>query len=136
VAARYSAAWSAVVIALASPSGDGLVDKDKRGRYILKGTQVVVTAPTVRDLGSGCANLLSGIVAASVVHVGQPQLTAAVAVAGKRALGDTGMWVFHRMSAASDITPVQAANLALIGAQSEKVSLVTARQRTGRAVFR
>jgi phage terminase large subunit-like protein len=113
-----------------------LVDKDKRGRYILKGTQVVVTAPTVRDLGSGCANLLSGIVAASVVHVGQPQLTAAVAVAGKRALGDTGMWVFHRMSAASDITPVQAANLALIGAQSEKVSLVTARQRTGRAVFR
>jgi hypothetical protein len=113
-----------------------LVEKDKRGRYVLRGTRVVVTAPTVRELGSGCANLLSGVVAASVVHVGQPQLTAAVAVAGKRVLGDTGMWVFSRMTAAADVTPVQAVNLALIGAQSDNVLKPTGSQRTGKTYAR
>lgn len=97
------------------------VDKDARGRYVLKGTKTVVTAPTVKELGSGCSNLLAAVVTASLAHIGQPQLTGAVAVAGKRALGDTGLWTFSRMSSASDITPVLAMNLALIGAQSDNV---------------
>ena len=112
------------------------VSKDARGRYILTGTKIAVTAPTVKELGSGCSNLLAAVVTASLAHIGQPQLTGAVSVAGKRALGDTGLWTFSRMSSASDITPVLAMNLALIGAQSDKVSPLTARQRTGRAVFR
>ncbi len=97
------------------------VDKDARGRYVLKGTKVLITAPTVRELGSGCSNLLAAVVTASLAHIGQPQLTSAVAVAGRRALGNTGLWTFSRMSSASDITPVLAMNLALIGAQSENV---------------
>jgi len=105
------------------------VDKDARGRYVLKGTKTVVTAPTVKELGSGCSNLLAAVVTASLAHIGQPQLTGAVAVAGKRALGDTGLWTFSRMSSASDITPVLAMNLALIGAQSDNVKR-PGRQRT------
>lgn len=105
------------------------VSKDARGRYILTGTRVVVTAPTVKELGSGCSNLLAAVVTESLAHVGQPQLTSAVAVAGKRALGDTGLWTFSRMSSASDITPIQAAALALMGAQSDNIKR-PGRQRT------
>jgi hypothetical protein len=39
------------------------------------------------------------------------------------------MWVFHRMSSASDITPIQAAALALMGAQSDNIKR-PGRQRT------
>ena len=48
-------------------------------------------------------------------------MNTAVAVAGKRRLGDTGMWVWHRASAAADITPIQAATLALWVAQLETI---------------
>jgi len=63
-------------------------------------------------VGRGCDRL--------VVAHRQPQLTAAALAAGKRALGDTGMWVWSRKTAESDITPIQAATLALIGAQMER----------------
>ncbi len=105
------------------------VTKDARGRYLLTGTKVVVTAPTVKELGAACSNLLVAVVTAAVAHLQQPQLTGAVAVADKRALADTGMWVFHRMSSASDITPIQAAALALMGAQSDNIKR-PGRQRT------
>ena len=107
------------------------VEKDARGRYILKGTRVVVTAPTVKELGSACSNLLAGVVTGTVAHIGQPQLTAAVAVAGKRPLGDSGLWAFSRKTATSDITPVQGAALALLGAQSDNVKRPSRRRAEG-----
>lgn len=93
----------------------------------------------VSDLGVGCALVLNGVVTGSLHHIGQPQLTAAALTAGKRALGDTGMWVWSRRSAESDITPIQAATYALIGAQMDKTRKPAARSRktgttTGRRV--
>ena len=38
---------------------------------------------------------------------------------GKRALGDSGKWVWSRKTAESDITPIQAGTLALIGARAQ-----------------
>ena len=95
--------------------------EQRSGRYFLKGTRVVVTCPTVRDLGAACTLMLDGVVGGSVWNLAQPQLQAAAGSAGKRRLGDTGMWVFSRASAAADITPIQAATYALWGAQNAKV---------------
>lgn len=108
---------------------------ERRGDvWLLKGSAVQVTPLTVKDLGAACTRLLDGIVTGLVHHIRQPQLSAAASVAGKRRLGDTGMWVWSRASAKSDITPVQSATYALWGAQSDSVK--RPRGRTGEAVFR
>lgn len=88
--------------------------------WFLKGTRVRVQPIKVNDLGSTCSTLLAAVVTGGVRHIDQPQLSAAALSAGKRALGDTGMWVWSRKSATSDITPIQAATLALHGAQATR----------------
>jgi hypothetical protein len=79
-----------------------------------------VTPVKVQELGQGCAALLSGIVTGFIWHIGQPQMSAAALTAKKRMLADSGLWVWHRASAESDITQIQSATLALIGAQKER----------------
>lgn len=91
---------------------------ERNGRWLLG--KVEVTPLKVAELGAGCSTLLAGVVAGEVFHLGQPQLTSAALAAAKRALGDTGMWVWHRKAATSDITPIQASTYALIGAQMTK----------------
>lgn len=103
----------AVVADAGSPS-NALLDEFATAR-------VKVTTPSVRDLGSAHLRMLTGVVTGDVWHIRQPQLNSAVAVATKRPLGDTGMWVFNRASSVSDITPIQAATLALWGAQNSTV---------------
>lgn len=94
---------------------------EKRGvRWFFKDTKLEATPVKVAELGSGCSRVLDGIVTGWLWHLGQPQLTAAALAAGKRALGDTGMWVWSRKTADSDITPIQSATLALIGAELGK----------------
>ncbi len=103
---------------------------EKRGdAWFFKDSNLHVTPVKVAELGTGCAHVLSGIVSGDLMHIGQPQFTAAALAAGKRALGDTGMWVWSRKTAESDITPIQAGTLALIGARSENVKKPS---RTGR----
>jgi hypothetical protein len=92
-----------------------------------------LTPVKVSELGQGCAAVLSGIVTGDLHHIGQPQFTAAALAAGKRPLGDTGMWVWSRKMAESDITPIQAGTLALIGAQQANVQK-PARKGGGRRV--
>lgn len=89
--------------------------EERRGRWFLG--SVEVTPLKVAELGAGCASLLSGVVVGEVFHIGQPQLDQAALAATKRALGDTGMWVWSRRAATTDITPIQASTYALIGAQ-------------------
>ena len=88
---------------------------ERAGRWLLG--EVKVTPLKVAELGAGCSTLLAGVVAGEVFHIGQPQLTSAALSATKRALGDTGMWVWSRKAATTDITPIQASTYALIGAQ-------------------
>jgi hypothetical protein len=80
-----------------------------------------VTCPKVTEIGAACSKVLEGVVTGSVRHPRQVQMSSAVSIAGKRRLGDTGMWVFSRATASSDITPIQSATLALWGAQAAKV---------------
>lgn len=118
-----------VVVDVAGPVS-ALLDK-RNDRYFFTGTTIQATPVKVAELGAGCAEVLDGIVTGWLHHIGQPQFTAAALAAGKRALGDTGMWVWSRKSAESDITPIQAGTLALIGSRalSQNVKKPT---RTGR----
>lgn len=102
--------------------------EQRNSRWYFKGTKLELTPVKVVELGVGCASVLSGIVTGDLHHIDQPQFTAAALAAGKRPLGDTGMWVWSRKAAESDITPIQAATLALIGAQNANVKKPT---RTG-----
>jgi hypothetical protein len=94
--------------------------------------KVQVTYPTVKELGTAHGQLLNGIVTGGIHHIGQPPLTLAVSMAGKRKLGDTGMWVFSRATAGADITPIQAATLALLGAQQSKPKKPVSRRTSDR----
>ena len=105
-----------VVVDVAGPIAALL---EKRGTlWFFKGTNLQATPVKVSELGAGCSAVLDGIVTGWLRHIGQPQFTASALAAGKRALGDTGMWVWSRKAAESDITPIQAATLALIGARA------------------
>lgn len=118
-----------VVVDVAGPVKT-LLD-ERNGHYFFKGTGIQATPAKVAELGSGCAEVLDGIVTGWLHHIGQPQFTAAALAAGKRPLGDTGMWVWSRKLADSDITPIQAATLALIGARAQ-IQNVRKPTRTGR----
>lgn len=118
-----------VVVDVAGPVS-ALLEK-RNDRYFFKGTDLEATPVKVAELGAGCANVLDGIVTGWLHHIGQPQFTAAALSAGKRPLGDTGMWVWSRKMADSDITPIQAGTLALIGARAQ-IQNVRKPTRTGR----
>lgn len=124
---RDGSAWVAEYVAGLLDANQGLravaVDEGSPSAALIADLQragVRVVSPKVRELGVACAQMLEGIVTGSVRHTGQHQLAAAAAVAGKRNLGDTGMWVYSRRTAASDITPIQSATLALWAARQEK----------------
>ncbi len=105
-----------VIVDIASPVKALL--EERNGRWFFTGTQVQATPVKVAELGAGCAEVLDGITTGWLRHIGQPQFTAAALAAGKRPLGDTGMWVWSRKLADSDITQIQAGTLALIGARA------------------
>lgn len=128
----HNSAIRAVVVDVAGPISV-LLEQKSNGRWYFKGSRLEATPVKVVELGTGCTNVLSGIVNGSLHHIGQPQFTAAALAAGKRPLGDTGMWVWSRKTAESDITPIQAGTLALIGAQNSKVKKPT-RTGSGRRV--
>src|SRR5690625_686674 len=119
----------AVVVDAGGPVAS-LVEQRGPADWVFRGTRVCVYTPRAAELAAVCANLLAGVVSGDVKHIRQGQLGAAVAGAGKRAYGtDSGLWVWSRMSAAVDITPVQAVTLALIGAQVEQIKKRPVRRR-------
>lgn len=122
----------AVVADVAGPVA-AMLEQRANYRWYFKGSNIEVTPVKVAELGVGCAQILDGIVSGWLHHIDQPQLNAAALSAGKRPLGDTGMWVWSRKKAESDITPIQAGTLALIGAQNAIVR-TPARKSGGRRV--
>lgn len=78
--------------------------------------KIRVTYPKVVEVAAACERLREGIVAGQVRHTGQHQLTLALQVARRRILAERGIWFWSRKNITADITPVQAASLALWGA--------------------
>jgi len=120
----------AVVVDVAGPIA-ALLEQRRDGRWFFKDSTLEVTPVKVAELGASCSLVLDGVVTGWLHHIGQPQFTAAALSAGKRPLGDTGKWVWSRKSSTSDITPIQAATLALAGAQNTTVKKPS-RSTTGR----
>lgn len=99
----------------------GLVETDKRGRHLLKGTSIEVTlaAAEGRDMAKACATYFDAVMTGAVRHTDQPQVNVALSVAGKRPVA--GAWAWNRRDEDSDITPVVSQTLALWGAQNDIV---------------
>ncbi len=102
----------AVVLDAGSPES-ALLDEFAAAR-------VSVMCPKVVELGSAYQALLSGLVTGDVRHTGQPQMNIARQGAGKRPLGQTGMWVLSAKTSTSDITAMRGAAHALHGAMTGK----------------
>ncbi len=101
-----------VVIDAASPAASIVDDLEQRG--------VNVTTTQSRQMAAACGQFYDGVMDAWLHHIDQPQVNLALSVARKRPLGDA--WAWNRKNAASDITPIVAATLALWGAQSSSVT--------------
>lgn len=114
----------AVVIDAASPAAS-IIDE-------LKVARVKVTTTTSRDMANACGQLYDGVMEQWLRHTDQPQLAYALSMGRRRPLGDS--WAWNRKNAASDITPVVAATLALWGAQSSTVRRPGRRRDGGRKV--
>lgn len=107
----------------------GLVE-EKRGRYFLLGTNILVTcaASEGRDMVAACARFFDSVMDESLRHTDQPQVNVALSVARKRRLAPG--WAWNRKDATSDITPVVAETLALWGAQRDNVTRPGGREGT------
>jgi hypothetical protein len=81
--------------------------------------RIKVTTLDAKQVAQAFGAFFDGVVAGSVWHTGQGQVTAALAVARKRELAGGSAW--SQKNSASDITPVEALTFALWGAQSSKV---------------
>jgi hypothetical protein len=68
--------------------------------------------PTVPELGATCATFADRVRAAGLIHLGQEQLTLALAGARTRPLGD-GSWAWGRKLGSSDISPLVGGSLSL-----------------------
>lgn len=99
-----------------------------------KGHQVKPITTGVREMAAACQQLFAGVHEQSLRHIGQPQLSAALGGAGKRAVMNGDGWAWSRRSSTSDITALVAATLALWGAQQIKVSRLRGRRGSGKVV--
>jgi phage terminase large subunit-like protein len=97
----------AVVVDGVGPAGSLIPD--------LLAANVRVVQTGARDFAGACVRFYDAVGAGNLQHRRQPVLTAAVAAARTRRLGDS--WAWARSSAIEDISPLVAASLAFWGAQ-------------------
>ncbi|MEU6674769.1 terminase [Streptomyces sp. NPDC046925] len=113
---ELAARWRprAVVINRASQAGALIPALEKAG--------ITVISPTAREFAQACGSFASAVVpmrgnSPTLVHLDQVPLTAAVAGADKRTVAD--LWAWDQRGAAVDISPLQAATLAMWGLQQK-----------------
>jgi phage terminase large subunit-like protein len=84
-----------------------------------------------REMAAACGAFFDGVMDKSVVHLGQPELSAAVDAGRKRRVGDDA-WAWSRKDTASDISPLVAVTLArhALGKEPKR------KRKTGRAMFK
>jgi phage terminase large subunit-like protein len=95
----------AVVVDQGGPAGSLIPELTKKG--------ITTTAPRVRDIAGACGQFYDAVVSQSVVHNDQSPLTAALAGAERRPLGDS--WAWARRNTSVDISPLMAVTLAMWG---------------------
>lgn len=111
IAERFKArVIEAVVIDKGSPAASIIAD--------LKRAKVRVVESDSRAMASACGRFYDHVMAAKLVHIGQPQLDQALMGARKRTIGDA--WGWNRKNNTTDITPLVAATLAAWGVDTAK----------------
>jgi hypothetical protein len=95
----------------------------------LAAQKIKVVLTTARDMGRACGGFLDDVNSGRLSHNGHAQLTAAVAGARRRPIGDAWLWAWDRRDGTVFVAPLVAATLARHGALSG------GRLKTGRAVF-
>jgi phage terminase large subunit-like protein len=100
--------WSpiAFVVDMAGPASTFVPDLEAAGVRVIRTNS--------REMAQACGRMFDAVLNDKLAHRGQPELTAAVAGAAKRKLGDA--WAFSRSASSVDISPLVAATLALWGA--------------------
>ena len=108
--------WSprCVVVDSAGPAASIIADLEKAG--------VRVETTNSRQMAEACGRMFDAVVNDRLVHRGQPELTAAVAGAGRRKLGDA--WAFSRSNSSVDICALVGVTLALWGLATLEVEAV------------
>lgn len=86
----------------------------------LKSRRVNVRRTTARDMAKGCLMFETRVAAVTLSHSGQDSLTAAVAGARKRPIGDAGGWGWDRRDSSVQIHPLVGGTLALLGASAAR----------------
>jgi hypothetical protein len=102
-----AARWGpcAVVVDAKGPAGSLIAELERRG--------IEVVTPTEREHAQACGQLFDAVADATLRHLDQPELNAALAGAHKRPLGDA--WAWARKGASVDISPLVAVTLAAWG---------------------
>lgn len=98
----------------------------------LKGRGVNVRRTTARDMAKGCLMFETRVAAQTLSHAGQDSLTAAVAGARKRPIGDAGGWGWDRRDASVLIHPLVGGTLALLGTAAARRTSERRTASTGR----
>jgi len=99
--------WSPIAVVIDPQSAAGALLPD------LEAAGVPVQLMTARSVAQSAGSLYDSLMAEGFRHLDQPQLTAAVAGARRRQLGDS--WAFGRRSSSVDICPLVAASFARWG---------------------
>lgn len=104
----------------ASPARSLIVDLEQRGIKRASGEpkRGDLWPVTAQDLAAACGSFTDAVRAATLVHIGQPEMAAALGAARSRPLGDAYAWA--RKAAAGDISPLVVATLALAGFEARK----------------
>lgn len=96
--------------------------------------KIFPTHPQVLDIGMSTVAFVDGINNGTIIHIGQVQMEIARAGARKRPLGDTGLWAWSRKTSITDITPIEAATLAVWGCTNIRVKMPQKRSNGRRVV--
>ncbi len=106
---------SPIVIDMAHPEGSLIAELESAG--------LEITKPSVRQVSHAAGafyDAVEGIGESLILrHIGQPELTVALADAGKRPLGES--WTWESVSESVDISPLRAATLAFWGMQFSRI---------------
>ena len=118
---RTSVDWVAPWLAerfKAKVIGAVVVDKASAAASLvpaLRREKVRVIETSSSDMAAACGQFYDEVMAGGLVHIGQPQLDAALAGARKRSMLNGAAWGWNRKSTSTDITPLVAATLAAWG---------------------
>lgn len=86
----------------------------------LKSRRVKVTTSTAQDMAKACGLLFDLVQTQRLTHAGQGSVTTAVAGARKRPIRDAGGWGWDRRDEASNIAPLVALTLSVLGASQTR----------------